>query len=66
MHKYIKNWLKQNKLPPEILVIYGGSVTDSNCHALLEQESVDGFLIGGASLKVDQFRKILEISNKLF
>jgi triosephosphate isomerase len=32
-------------------VIYGGSVTDGNCRDLAKQDDVDGFLVGGASLK---------------
>jgi len=32
-------------------VVYGGSVTDGNCCDLTKQPDVDGFLVGGASLK---------------
>jgi len=32
-------------------IIYGGSVTASNCKELALQKDVDGFLVGGASLK---------------
>jgi triosephosphate isomerase len=32
-------------------VIYGGSVTKANCAALIAEKDVDGFLVGGASLK---------------
>ncbi|GLB41142.1 putative isomerase [Lyophyllum shimeji] len=32
-------------------IIYGGSVTASNCKELATQPDVDGFLVGGASLK---------------
>ncbi|TFK36267.1 triose phosphate isomerase [Crucibulum laeve] len=32
-------------------IIYGGSVTASNCKELATQKDVDGFLVGGASLK---------------
>lgn len=40
-------------------IIYGGSVTDTNAQELIRQEDVDGFLVGGASLK-DAFKVILE------
>ena len=32
-------------------VIYGGSVSEKNCRDLATQEDIDGFLVGGASLK---------------
>lgn len=34
-------------------VIYGGSVSMLNCQTILDVEEVDGFLIGGTSLKMD-------------
>jgi triosephosphate isomerase len=39
-------------------VIYGGSVKPENAHELLAQPSVDGALVGGASLDVDSFTAI--------
>lgn len=32
-------------------ILYGGSVTEKNCQELAKQEDIDGFLVGGASLK---------------
>lgn len=34
-------------------IIYGGSVTGDNCKELIKQNDIDGFLVGGASLKPD-------------
>ncbi len=39
-------------------ILYGGSVNGSNCEALFAQADIDGGLIGGASLKVDEFLAI--------
>jgi len=39
----------------EIRVLYGGSVKPSNAHELLAVPNVDGTLVGGASLKADDF-----------
>jgi len=39
-------------------ILYGGSVNPTNCISLLEIENVDGALIGGASLKADDFLAI--------
>jgi len=40
-------------------VIYGGSVKPGNIAALLALPDVDGALVGGASLAVDDFAKIV-------
>lgn len=34
-----------------VRIIYGGSVNEKNCDELIKIENVDGFLVGGASLK---------------
>jgi triosephosphate isomerase len=39
-------------------VIYGGSVTPANARSLMEQDEIDGALVGGASLKADDFTKV--------
>jgi triosephosphate isomerase len=41
-----------------IRIIYGGSVKKDNAHAIFAKPDVDGGLIGGASLDVDQFIQI--------
>jgi triosephosphate isomerase len=41
-------------------VLYGGSVTPDNIVQFLDHETIDGGLIGGASLKVDAFCGIVE------
>ena len=35
----------------ETRIIYGGSVNEKNCRDLAKQSDIDGFLVGGASLK---------------
>jgi triosephosphate isomerase len=42
-----------------LLIQYGGSVKPDNAAALLHQPDVDGALVGGASLKADQFLAIV-------
>ncbi|KAI7369658.1 hypothetical protein KC336_g20989, partial [Hortaea werneckii] len=32
-------------------IIYGGSVSEKNCKDLAKEQDIDGFLVGGASLK---------------
>ncbi len=45
----------------DIRILYGGSVTAENARSLLEVSRVDGFLIGGASLKPAAFAAIAGI-----
>jgi triosephosphate isomerase len=42
----------------EIRILYGGSVTADNTAEFVEQPEIDGALVGGASLKADQFISI--------
>ena len=41
-------------------ILYGGSVKPDNSAGILSQKDIDGLLIGGASLEVDSFAKIIE------
>nr|KAF6375634.1 triosephosphate isomerase 1 [Pipistrellus kuhlii] len=54
VHEKLREWLKSN-VSDEVAqctrIIYGGSVTAANCKELACQPDVDGFLVGGASLK---------------
>ena len=40
-------------------VLYGGSVDGENAYPFLREEEVDGVLVGGASVKLNQFKDIL-------
>ena len=42
-----------------VRILYGGSVKPENAAVLLKQPNIDGALVGGASLKVDQFLGIV-------
>lgn len=57
----IKNEL-QNLYALDIPVLYGGSVDEKNARSLITQESIDGFLVGGASLKPEAFAQIIKES----
>ena len=41
-------------------VLYGGSVASQNIAGFMRQPNIDGALIGGASLKVDEFTRIIQ------
>ncbi|KAG4245983.1 Glyceraldehyde-3-phosphate dehydrogenase [Phytophthora cactorum] len=65
VHASIRAWLKE-KVSPEAgdktRVIYGGSVGAKNAPELSQKEDIDGFLVGGASLKPD-FLHIINAQN---
>lgn len=42
----------------QVRILYGGSVNAENCSALFAQPDIDGALVGGASLKPDEFAQI--------
>ena len=44
----------------KVRILYGGSVKPENVHDYLLQKDVDGALVGGASLKVDSFKALIE------
>ncbi|KAL2937205.1 Triosephosphate isomerase chloroplastic [Bienertia sinuspersici] len=61
VHVAVRNWLKKNvseEVASKMRIIYGGSVNGGNCAELAKQEDIDGFLVGGASLKGPEFATI--------
>ena len=61
INSYIKNILnkKTNIKESDIIVLYGGSVKSSNVAEITKLDSVDGVLVGGASLKGEEFFNIV-------
>ena len=54
MHAAIREWLGREISPnvaDSMRIIYGGSVSGKNCRELSGMPDIDGFLVGGASLK---------------
>ena len=45
----------------EVPILYGGSVNEKNAEPLIKTEGVNGFLVGGASLEINSFCKIIDI-----
>ena len=56
---YIKD-LVQDKFGKRVAVLYGGSVNMKNVDTLNTIDVVDGYLIGGASTKPEEFKYIME------
>jgi triosephosphate isomerase len=62
-HAMIRGLLTEmygKKLSSEVRIQYGGSVKPDNAGELMGQEDVDGLLVGGASLKADDFAAIVK------
>ena len=60
--KAIRNKIKEiygQKVASSVIIQYGGSVKSSNAKELFEMSDIDGGLVGGASLKPDEFSKIV-------
>lgn len=57
MHAFIRA-----HVPATMPLLYGGSVKGSNAREFLHLANVDGVLVGGASLKVDEFLAIAKAS----
>jgi triosephosphate isomerase (TIM) len=62
MHGFIrKRLLARSAAGQGVRILYGGSVKPSNAKELLTADNVDGALIGGASLKADDFLAIAAV-----
>ncbi|MFQ6334309.1 triose-phosphate isomerase [Methylophilus sp. 3sh_L] len=57
--------LLDEQVAEEITLLYGGSVNPSNAAQLMSMPDVDGGLVGGASLVVEDFIQICQIANEL-
>ena len=68
MHGFIRRLLAKQfgeDTTKGIHILYGGSMKPGNAHDLLSQSDIDGGLIGGASLKAEDFGAILEAARAI-
>ena len=62
MHAFIRKTIANEfgkEIGDEVSILYGGSVKPSNAKEIFAKEDVDGGLIGGASLKAEDFLAIV-------
>ena len=62
VHRFIRGWISKaysGQAAARIRIQYGGSVKAGNAAELLADPDIDGALVGGASLDVDQFDGII-------
>lgn len=62
VHQFIRALVAQfdEAIAQKLPILYGGSVNSSNSQALFAQPDIDGGLVGGASLKVEDFAAICQ------
>jgi triosephosphate isomerase len=68
MHQFIRSVVSEifdEELANGLRILYGGSMKPHNAEELLQQNDVDGGLIGGASLKANSFASIIETAESL-
>jgi triosephosphate isomerase len=62
VHDFIRMLLAQmydDQLADETRILYGGSVNPDNAENLMNQDDIDGLLVGGASLNANDFLTII-------
>ncbi len=61
VHRFIRDRLRNKfgDVADEVSILYGGSMKGSNAAELIAKSDIDGGLIGGASLKAEEFLKII-------
>ncbi|MHA2062615.1 MAG: triose-phosphate isomerase family protein, partial [Candidatus Sifarchaeia archaeon] len=63
VHAFIRKLLTEMydaEIARNTSILYGGSVKPANSKALFSKENIDGGLVGGASLKADDFSIIVK------
>ena len=63
MHAFIRETITKGfneQIAQDVTILYGGSVKPSNAEEIFSKPDVDGGLIGGASLKADDFLAIVK------
>ncbi len=69
VHAYIRKWLTDRygiEIASNIPILYGGSVKPNNIKELLNQEDIDGGLIGGASLNPQDFWDMINTAREIY
>ncbi|MDO5714620.1 MAG: triose-phosphate isomerase [Tissierellia bacterium] len=67
MAQVIRHWVQEifgEEIAQKVRILYGGSVKPENIKEIMEKENIDGALVGGASLKADDFYTLLELGGQ--
>ncbi len=66
VHSFIRGFLTDeygNDIAHSLTIQYGGSVKPENAGELMAQPEIDGLLVGGASIQLESFLKIVEVAS---
>ena len=67
VHAALRAWLAEQvsaDVAAATRIVYGGSVSAANCTSLITEKDIDGFLVGGASLKPEFVNIIQSVAAK--
>ncbi len=67
VHAFVRENISKkygNETANQIRILYGGSVTPENVDNLMAKPNIDGALVGGASLKLDAFLRLINFTPK--
>lgn len=67
VHVFIRQWISKRysaSVAEALRIQYGGSVNPGNAATLMAQPNLDGLLVGGASLKADDFAAIVAAAQR--
>lgn len=68
IHEFIRSVLTDlfpNIDAQKVRVLYGGSVDGVNAYPFLRERQIDGLLVGGASVKINQFKEIIASASEV-
>ncbi|MBU1149299.1 triose-phosphate isomerase [Patescibacteria group bacterium] len=68
MHRLIRHFVQEKfggEIADQMLIIYGGSLKETNAEAILKMPDIDGGLIGKSSLQIASFFDIIKIATEL-
>ena len=69
VHSFIREKLGElydGELAEDFRILYGGSVKPGNVEGLMSQKDIDGALVGGASLKKEDFSEMVKKTERLY
>ncbi len=69
VHSFIRDLVAKkfnDEQAQNLRILYGGSAKPANIDGLLKQEHIDGGLVGGASLKADDFSRMINAAVELY
>ena len=63
-HRFINSLWNKHSFPAQATILYGGSVNPTNFAEILALAEVSGALVGGASIKIDQWLQLIQIAEE--